>query len=51
MAEEPADAVDAWDDDDADWDDWDDERLFSCTPVHVEVAPEDRPGRWWATPR
>lgn len=25
MAEEPADAVDAWDDDDADWDDWDDD--------------------------
>ncbi|NLF17756.1 MAG: formylmethanofuran dehydrogenase [Lentisphaerae bacterium] len=26
------------------WNDWDDERLFSCTPVHVDVAPEDRPG-------
>lgn len=27
------------------WSDWTDDRLFSCTPVRVDVAPEDRPGR------
>ena len=27
------------------WRDWSDERLFTCTPVTIEVPPEDRPGR------
>ncbi len=27
------------------WSDWTDDRLFTCTPVQVDVAPEDRPGR------
>jgi formylmethanofuran dehydrogenase subunit E len=27
------------------WSGWTDEQLFSCTPVSMEVPPQDRPGR------
>ncbi|MBC7293307.1 MAG: formylmethanofuran dehydrogenase subunit E family protein, partial [Thermoleophilia bacterium] len=27
------------------WSCWTDEELFTCTPVRVDVPPEDRPGR------
>jgi len=27
------------------WNDWADDQLFTCTPVKMEVPPEDRPGR------